>query len=208
MFYKIVKTIVKPYLWIRFKIKVIGIENIPTKGSLIIASNHISNFDPIILTCLIERKIHFLAKAELFKYRLTKWFFKKIHAIPVNRHSGIAIHAVRQSISVLKDEKVLGIFPEGTRCRNGKKSEPKKGVGFFAEKCKSPIIPIALIGMDKIKGLRCPITVAVGKVIDIEDLDSSNYLRISKLVMEEISVMKNSMEIDHNELIFRNDFNS
>ncbi|WP_209125159.1 1-acyl-sn-glycerol-3-phosphate acyltransferase [Alkalihalobacillus sp. BA299] len=206
MLFLVLRMIVKLYIRVKFNIKVIGLENVPKKGSLIIASNHVSNYDPIILMCLLNRKVHFLAKQELFKFPITNWFFKKVHAIPVNRKTGIVIRAVRHSLSVLKEEKVLGIFPEGTRCKNSKKTKPKRGVGFFAYKSESPILPIALVGVEKEKGLRHPIKVVIGPIMKVDELVLMNYSKVAQLVMKEITDMKNLYEKDNNELPYITQF--
>jgi 1-acyl-sn-glycerol-3-phosphate acyltransferase len=78
---------------------------------------------------LIEKFI-FLAKKELFQRRMTNWLFQKLHAIPVDRQSGMVIRPVRRSLKVIENGEVFGIFPEGKRCKNGEVSIRKKGVAF------------------------------------------------------------------------------
>jgi 1-acyl-sn-glycerol-3-phosphate acyltransferase len=153
-----------------------GMEFFPEDGP-IIAINHASNYDPIILGSIIKRKIHFLAKKELYSYSGSNWFFSKLHAIPVDRRSGNVIKAVRCCLRAINNGEVLGIFPEGKRCNNGEIVQPKKGVAFFAMKTGASVIPVAITGVSK--GLRN--TVKVNGV--------SDYSYISQMIMNKIRTL-------------------
>jgi 1-acyl-sn-glycerol-3-phosphate acyltransferase len=188
MTYNFFKLIAKVVIYFKFKVEIIGLENIPKDGPFIVAANHTSNYDPILLIGLLTRKIHFLGKQELFKYRISRWFFKKMNVIPVDRQSGKVIRPVRRSLTVIKEGNVYGIFPEGTRCKNGKKVVPKKGVGFFVCKTGAPILPISIIGVGK--GLRQPVKVIIGSLTEAKDLSTTNYLTVSEIVMKKIYKME------------------
>jgi 1-acyl-sn-glycerol-3-phosphate acyltransferase len=110
MFYTSMRWILKIILCFIFRIEVIGIKNFPKNGPIIVAANHTSNYDPLILSSIFNRKIHFLAKKELFQRWMTNWFFQKLHAIPVDRQSGIVIRPVCRSLKVIENGEVLGIF--------------------------------------------------------------------------------------------------
>ncbi|WP_216830648.1 lysophospholipid acyltransferase family protein [Alkalihalobacterium elongatum] len=190
MFYYFLRMIISLYLKVRFRIEVIGKNNIPIKGALIIAANHVSHYDPIIIMCLVKRKIHFLAKVELFKFKITRWFFRKVHAIPIDRNSKNMIRSIRESISTLDEDKVLGIFPEGKRLRVNEVVKPKKGVGFFALKSQAPILPISIIGLEQKRLFRQPIKVVVSEAIKYDDIGTSNYEEIAQYVMDMIEKNK------------------
>jgi 1-acyl-sn-glycerol-3-phosphate acyltransferase len=189
MYYNFFKLIARIVIFFKFKLEIIGMHNIPKNGPFIVASNHTSNYDPILLIGILTKEIHFLAKQELFKYRITRWFFENLNVIPVDRQSGIVIRPVRRSLNVIKEGNVYGIFPEGTRCRNGKKVNPKKGVGFMACQTGSPILPVAIVGVGK--GLRLPVKVIIGPLLEVNNLNVADYAYISEMVMEKIYKIKN-----------------
>lgn len=196
MFYTFCRSIAKSVIHIKFLIEVTGMEHIPKEGPVIIAANHVSNYDPIILMSLINRKIHFLAKKELFSNRFSHWFFSKIHAIPVDRSGGPVIRSVRQALRIINEGEVFGIFPEGTRCRYDEWIQPKKGVRFFAVKTEAPIIPIALVNITK--GLLKPIKVIIGEPVYVTDVGTTDYAKIAELVMDRIREMM-ALSVSHPE---------
>ena len=140
--------ILKPLIWLINKVyihpKVIGKENIPKEGRVILAGNHVHLLDPGPLICSLKRKIHFLAKASLFKYP-QGIIFRHVSLIKVYRN-GHDKNAIDEAIKCLKEDKVVGIFPEGTRERGRGLMEFKYGAVKMASATNSPIIPFALIG--------------------------------------------------------------
>lgn len=109
MSYTIFRAILRFIYRVLFRIKATGTENIPAEGAVIIASNHISLLDPPAVGVLIERKVHFMAKEELFKIPLLGPLIKSFGAYPVKR-GGVSIDAIKSSINILKSGKVMGIF--------------------------------------------------------------------------------------------------
>jgi 1-acyl-sn-glycerol-3-phosphate acyltransferase len=184
MFYTSMRWISKIILCFIFRIEVIGIKNFPKTGPVIVAANHKSNYDPLILSSIFNRKIHFLAKKELFQRRMTNWLFQKLHAIPVDRQSGIAIRPVRRSLKVIENGEVLGIFPEGKRCKNEERVKPKKGVAFLGVKTGAPVLPIAIIFLDTKKRIRKPVKVVIGPMMYLNELKSSDYTVLAEAVMD------------------------
>ena len=138
--------------------EVIGIENLPESGGLIIASNHVSYLDPAVLVASLNRKIYFIAKKEVFKNTFVSFIFKNLNAISVDRGNA-DILAFKKAINILREEKVLGIFPEGTRSSNGELQELKLGAIKIAMKTGVPILPVGIIGTHKIypRGIKFPI---------------------------------------------------
>lgn len=167
-------TFARGLLRIILKIKgyqVIGQENLPAEGPVIIASNHVSMWDPVIVGCAFSRQVFFMAKDVLFQKPLLKQIFQGLGAFPVQRGKG-DISAIKKSLRVLKEGKVLGIFPEGTRSQSGDIQEVMAGVGLIMEKSKAPVIPVKVYGS---KGLlrqkRGTIGIIIGKPIDIQTLE-------------------------------------
>jgi 1-acyl-sn-glycerol-3-phosphate acyltransferase len=138
--------------------EVIGTENVPERGGVIIASNHVSYLDPAVLTASLNRKIYFLTKKEVFKNNFISFLLKNLNAISVDRENA-DILAFKRAINILREEKVLGIFPEGARSSNGELQELKLGTIKIAMKTGVPILPVGIIGTHKIypRGIKFPI---------------------------------------------------
>lgn len=140
-----------------------GLENLPTEGPVIIACNHLSLWDPIIVGCAMSRPVYFMAKEELFKLPVLGKILPEIGAFPVKRGQG-DISAIRKSIAVLKEGKVLGIFPEGTRSKTGELQEALAGIVLIMEKGKAPVLPVKVIGSKGLlKQKRGKIGIIIGK---------------------------------------------
>ncbi|GEN45069.1 lysophospholipid acyltransferase family protein [Alkalibacillus haloalkaliphilus] len=189
MFYALLKNIARLIIPLRFKVNVTGKVNINLDEPLIIASNHASAYDPLILACIIDQELHFLAKKELFRNRILTWFLTNMKAIPVDRHSGNTIVPVRKCLKVLGENGVLGIFPEGTRCKEGETIEPKKGVAFFSYKTTTPVLPIYISYYKQ--GIRPIVDVQIGSLIQPELQQHLNYTAYTNFVMNKITTLKN-----------------
>lgn len=130
-----------------FRFEVRGTANIPKSGPVVLCSNHKSNIDPVTLGVGSPRKIHYMAKEELFRIPLFNLLIRALGAFPVKR-GGVSKEAIRNAINVLKADKVMGIFPEGSR-----KGERIDGVGMgkrgaitIAARSGATVIPVAIIG--------------------------------------------------------------
>ncbi|MBR3933464.1 MAG: 1-acyl-sn-glycerol-3-phosphate acyltransferase [Clostridia bacterium] len=139
--YKFLCVLVGFFTRLIFRIKVTGEENIPKDGGAIICANHLSNWDPVVLQISVNRRIYYMAKAELFKAFFVGFVLKCIKAIPVKR-TGSDLTAIKQSFKTIKDGNVLGIFPTGQRQKVKGEGEVKAGVGLIAGKTGAPVIPV------------------------------------------------------------------
>ena len=128
-----------------YQFKVIGKENFPTDGGVLLCSNHISNLDPPTVGIAAPRQVHFMAKEELFSAPVLGKILPLINAFPVKRGMSDR-EALRKGLGVLKEGKVLGLFPEGTRSETGELGKGLAGAGFFALRSKAQIVPCAVIG--------------------------------------------------------------
>ena len=170
--YQIVSHIIKLAGHIWFGAKVIGKENIPKNGKCILAGNHLSNYDAYLLYCGTNRPIHFVAKKELFTGKFG-WFFKMMHLIPVDR-SNKNPEARKEVLELLEDDKVIGIFPEGTYHKEDLLLPFKPGVISFASKSDAPIIPFAMKSTWK---FRCRPIIYFGKPIYINKIKSDDKVK-------------------------------
>ena len=171
-----------PLLHAVFRPWVRGLENVPEDGAAILASNHLSFSDSFFLPLVVDRQITFLAKSDYFtgrgvKGRLTAAFFRGAGQVPIDRTGGQASDAaLRTGLRVLHAGDVLGIYPEGTRSPDGRLYRGKTGVARMALEARVPVVPVAMIGTDKVQpiGRKVPRIGRVGIVIG-EPLDFSRY---------------------------------
>jgi len=133
-----------------------GLENIPERGGAILASNHLAVVDSFFLPLLVPRRITFLAKREYFtepglRGFLKKHFFTGVGQVPVDRSGGSAARAAMDTATRLLGEgKLLGIYPEGTRSPDGRLYKGKTGVARMSLEANVPVIPVAMVGTDKV----------------------------------------------------------
>ncbi len=177
--YRVTRDSVKLLTKILFGLEVIGHENILESDGAIIAANHVSFYDPIVVASAIKRPVHFMAKAELFKSLIPGWFLRQINVFPVRR--GVADrNAIRQAINLVKNKKLLGIFPEGTRNRSDDSLPLQGGASLIAIKTGAPIIPVVVTGTNGLR-LRKKISVYIGEPIQVSEGKKVSREEISDL---------------------------
>uniref|UniRef100_A0A7C3MJ06 1-acyl-sn-glycerol-3-phosphate acyltransferase n=1 Tax=Dictyoglomus thermophilum TaxID=14 RepID=A0A7C3MJ06_DICTH len=148
--YKSIAVVLRRLLKWFYNLKVYGIENIPLEGPVIIAPNHRSSLDVLVIATTLPRPIKALGKIERFEYPIFGRFARYLGGIPVKREN-IDLSAVKDGLEAIREGEVLLIFPEGTRLRRDNGDvKIKRGIGYFAAKTKAPVIPTAIIGADNI----------------------------------------------------------
>lgn len=145
MLYRLLRLIGIPIIYLLFFPKVIGKKNTNIKGKAIIISNHLSMWDPLLISIVFKRQIFYMGKVELFKNVFARLFFKAVKAFPVRRGEG-DLAAIRHAFRLLRDEKLFGIFPEGKRIYTGELAKFEPGTSMIALKTGAPIIPVFLKG--------------------------------------------------------------
>jgi len=180
--YGLVRGLLCPLVYLLFRPKVEGLENFPRDGKTIVYANHISAIDPVVIACVLPRQICFMAKIELFKNPLLAWILKRVGAFPVKRGTA-DISAIKNSLKVLNEGGVFGMFPEGTRSKDGKLQEFTHGIASIAHKSKAAIIPVAIL--DEYKYFK-PLKLRIGKPLCFESYfeQKSNTELFEKMAVE------------------------
>lgn len=168
-----------------------GTENIPQDRALVMASNHRSYADPVILTMPMKRPVTYMAKEELFKNRLFGWFITKLGAFPVKRGGG-DMQVIDDSVAILNSGRNLVIFPEGTRSKDGKVGKGKTGVALIAAKSGADVLPCGIIFDGEKLHFRSKLTLRFGKVIPaeeiaVEDASPKSLKEVKKRIMSAIT---------------------
>ena len=157
MFYVLARVVIRPLFWLLFRPRVTGREHVPLSGPVILASNHLSFIDSIAIPTVAPRRVSYLAKAEYFTGTgITGWFsrtlFSALGALPVERETHRAAQAALDTaLAVLKDGDAFGIYPEGTRSRDGRLARGKTGVAWLALTADCPVVPVAVAGTDRVQ---------------------------------------------------------
>jgi 1-acyl-sn-glycerol-3-phosphate acyltransferase len=136
-----------PLLRLAFRPHTEGLESVPRAGPAILAATHVSALDAVLLPLVIRRrKVHFLAKAEYFDPWYAAWFFRAAGTIPVRREDGTASEAaLQEAVQALREGRLVGIFPEGTRSPDGRLHRGRTGVARLAIRARVPVIPVAIL---------------------------------------------------------------
>ena len=182
----IVKSAIYIYCKIVYRIKIVGKENIPKKGAIIICANHRSFLDPPLVEVTCGRFARFLAKEELTKNKFLAFLGIVFDAILVKRDSKEVI-AIKESLKALKDGQCLALFPEGTRNGLEKGEKVKDGAAFFAVRSGVKVIPCGIKGGEK--GNK-KVTITYGKPLDYSKYkgtkDKEKLDEVTKEIMDSI----------------------
>jgi 1-acyl-sn-glycerol-3-phosphate acyltransferase len=188
-FYSFAKSVVYGILKPIYRFEVIGRENFPKEGGVLMCTNHIDNLDPPVIGINAPRPVHFMAKEELFNVAILGKMLPNLNAFPVKRGMSDR-EALRKGLALLKEGHVLGLFPEGTRSKNGELGKGLAGAGFFALRTDAYILPCAIVGPYKaFKKLK----VIYGNPIDMSELRArrASAEEATELIMNEIRKLIN-----------------
>ena len=178
-----------------------GIENLPPRGGYIVAANHASHLDPPIVGLHLPRQVCFFARKTLWKPGFASWWLDAVGCIPVDRDGGTDVTAIKRVLQALKQEKVIILFPEGTRSPDGRLQRPKPGVGLLACRARVPVIPARIFGSSEAMGrsdkvrLGSPVAVTYGKALQPADYDDPSagkerYARAAERIMAAIAQLE------------------
>jgi 1-acyl-sn-glycerol-3-phosphate acyltransferase len=128
-----------------FRVRVRGRENVPRRGGVLVASNHQSYLDPVLVGLGLNRQIHIMAREGLFRVPGFRRLIRSLNAFPVRRGASDR-EAVRRAVEILSSGRLLVMFPEGTRTRDGRLQKPKRGLNLLARKAGVPVVPALIDG--------------------------------------------------------------
>ncbi|MBZ5740726.1 lysophospholipid acyltransferase family protein [Nocardioides mangrovi] len=177
--YAVLHTVVPPVAKAIWRPTVTGLENIPRSGGVLIASNHLSFADSLVIPIVSPRKVHFLAKSDYFtghgiKGRLQKAWFEGMGMLPVDRDDPkAALGSLDTALEVLGRGDAFGLYPEGTRSRDGRLYRGRTGVAHLALTAGVPVVPVGISGTDRLQPIDArfpkvvPISVAFGAPIQV-----------------------------------------
>jgi 1-acyl-sn-glycerol-3-phosphate acyltransferase len=179
MLYEVMHAVVPPLARALWRPTIEGVENVPLVGPVILASNHLSFADSVVIPVVAPRKVVFLAKEEYFttagvKGRLSNAWFTALGMLPVSRDdTRSALGSLQTALEVLERGEALGLYPEGTRSRDGRLYRGRTGVAQLALMSGAPVVPVGLIGTERLQpvGARLPrlvrVTVRFGAAISV-----------------------------------------
>ncbi|WP_307785387.1 lysophospholipid acyltransferase family protein [Microbacterium hibisci] len=177
------RVVLRPLFWVMYRPRIVGRGNVPERGPVLLASNHLASLDTVIIPTSASRPVQFLIKSSYFTGsgvlgRVKRWFFTSIGGVPVYRATGRdARDALDAGSSILRAGSVFAVFPEGSRSRDGKLHEGHGGAAWMARDTGAAVVPVGLIGTGTVKPLshllpgRPRLEVRFGEPLDLADLD-------------------------------------
>ena len=191
-FYYVAGTALRLFYGLYGRWKIVGIENVPRTGGVLLAANHVSNLDPPMVGGALfgYRRLRFMAKIELWSTRIGRYVMNRIMSFPVKR--GTADRpTIRRTLEWLAQGDAIAIFPEGERSENGKLQPAQPGVALLVQKSGAPVIPVAIVGTYEMwpkghkKLRRVPLTIAFGEPIQFPP--NSSRETITTTIMTKIA---------------------
>lgn len=157
MLYRVGSTLLKPLSRLLYRPQISGVDNVPRDGAVILASNHLSFIDSFAIPLAAPRQVSFLAKSDYFTGRgpiglVRRGFMQGVGAVPVDRNSSRAAQeSLDVALEILRAGKAFGIYPEGTRSRDGRLYRGRTGVGWLALTADCPVVPVGLAGTQDVQ---------------------------------------------------------
>ncbi|MEV7324422.1 lysophospholipid acyltransferase family protein [Streptomyces sp. NPDC093970] len=208
-----IKAALGPVMRLMFHLRVEGVEHIPGDGPVILAGNHLTFIDSMILPLVSKRQVFFIGKDEYvtgkgLKGRLMAWFFTGVGMIPVDRDGASGgVAALMTGKRVLDEGRIFGIYPEGTRSPDGRLYRGRTGIARLTLMTGAPVVPFAMIGTDKLQpggaGIPRPgkVTVRFGEAMEFsryEGMDRDRYVlrAVTDSVMAEVMRLSGQEYVD------------
>lgn len=212
-FYSTVRRVARPLALAYWRPRITGLEHLPETGAFLVASNHLALIDSFVIPLVAPRQVRFIARADLWQRRglvgwLMRQFFTVIGTVPVERGTvRSAQDSLDIALQVLRAGDGFGIYPEGTRSRDGRLYKGRTGAAWLAQESGAPVIPVGLRGTDRIfvKGKRLPrrprLSIAVGPPVDFSGIDPTlsqgvRRREMTRLIMDAIAGLSGQERVD------------
>jgi 1-acyl-sn-glycerol-3-phosphate acyltransferase len=193
--YRISRFLLIPLLKIFFRLEIKGKNNIPKAGGFILASNHVSYLDPIVLGVCCPRQLNFMARHDLFTIPIFGPFLRAVGAFPLRRNFA-DIASIKEALRRLSENKAIVLFPEGSRSFKEHSTDVQPGIGFMVKKSQVPVVPAFINGTQRALGRHArfirptKIRVHFGKMIYPNSSEFNNsYINFASKVMREIKLL-------------------
>ena len=196
MLLNLLKFLFRTYFRTFYKVEVVGLDNIPLTGAVVLTCNHVSNYDPPLVGGFVglKRDPIYIIKKELAGIPVVGRVLKSFGFIAIDRQrKGGDLRSLKSALNVIKEGKALFVFPEGTRSKTGKPLKPKAGVGFLLWHCNCPVVPIHVFNTEKLPFTRT-LRVVVGKPFMLKKEEGKEpkeqFQDFANQVMQEIIKLK------------------
>ena len=183
-----------------FRVRVFGRENIPASGGALIVSNHQSFFDPVLIGVGLRREVDYMARASLFRNVLFRRLITSLNAFPIKRE-GVDVTAMRESIARIQHGRLVLVFPEGTRTRDGSLGPVRRGLSLISERARATIVPAVIQGAYQAwpRGAKMirphRIGVAFGRPITVEEQSRMTSEELAAVVADRWKALRSSLAI-------------
>ena len=167
-FYTFARAVLVVVTKLGYRLRYEGLENVPEDRGFILCSNHISNMDPILVGIRLKPKCYFMAKEELFRFKPLGWLIKALGAFPVSRGRGDTA-AIDKAVELVRSGKVLVIFPEGHRSKDGKLLKLKSGAAVISSQTQGDLLP-CIVRKGERRGLRRDVVIRYGPILHYQEL--------------------------------------
>ena len=198
MLYRFLFPIINWLARVAATVTVTGAEHMPYGTGVLLVANHLTNFDPLLIGMCFKRELHFMAKIELYRNRLISWFITQMHAFPVRRGE-VDRAALRRAEELLRQRRVVALFPEGHRSHGEGVQESKGGIALIARRSGAPILPVAISGTELLlpgqlihwRPWRRPhITVTVGEPFELPRVEGrADYDALAAIIMGRVAAL-------------------
>ena len=193
--YTIGKVILMPAYKLLYRYKNIGSDNIPKEGGFILACNHLSFSDPVLLGLCIKRRLYFMAKIELFKNKFAGAVIRALGAFPVDRGAGDG-KAIKTGEDIIREGNAMTIFIEGGRSKTGELMRPRSGCALVAQQMQVPVVPACITIVGNPKHTIAKRVIHFGKPLSAQELglttagDRRELKKGTTMIMDEIKKMR------------------